>query len=97
MPPTRHLVTLTDVYIYNYIHCTVFLRMLCCFALLFVCLTVLASFFLSSHLSLKHVYRKPGNTSTGTSIRRLCICAVRIAWGTYNHGVLLNEIKNTVI
>ena len=31
------------------------LGMLCCFAL-FVCLTLLASFFLPSHLSLKHVY-----------------------------------------
>ena len=31
------------------------LGVLCCFAL-FVCLTLLASFFLPSHLSLKHVY-----------------------------------------
>ena len=43
------------------------------------------------------VYRKLGSTSTGTYIRRLRICAVRIAWGTYNHGVLLNDGKNTVI
>ena len=38
-------------------------------------------------------YRKPGSTSASTSIQRLRICAVRIAWGTYNHGVLLNEGK----
>ena len=31
------------------------LGVLCCFAL-FVCLTLLSSFFLPSHLSLKHVY-----------------------------------------
>ena len=31
------------------------LGVLCCFAM-FVCLTLLASFFLPSHLSLKHVY-----------------------------------------
>ena len=63
-----------------------------------VCLTLLTYFLLPSHLSLKHVYqynvhlymnnmiiseyRKLGSTSTGTSIRRLHICAVRIAWGT---------------
>ena len=33
------------------------LGVLCCFAL-FVCLTLLASFFLPSHLSLKHVYNR---------------------------------------
>ena len=32
--------------------------MLCCFALLFVCLNSLASSFLPSHLSLKHVYTR---------------------------------------
>ena len=31
------------------------LGVLCCFALLFVCLTLLAFFFLPSHLSMKHV------------------------------------------
>ena len=35
------------------------LGVLCCFAL-FVCLTLLASFFLPSHLSLKHVHRPRG-------------------------------------
>ena len=35
------------------------LGVLCCFAL-FVCLTLLASFFLPSHLALKHVYTRFG-------------------------------------
>ena len=42
-------------------------------------------------------YRKLGSTSTGTSIRRLRKFAVRIAWGTYNHGVLFNVVKSTVV
>ena len=46
--------------IYECIHvctCTVYMYMgvLCCFAL-FVCLTLLASFFLPSHLSFKNMY-----------------------------------------
>ena len=40
--------------IHVHVHVTA-LGVLCCFALLFVCLTLLASFFLPSHLSLKHV------------------------------------------
>ena len=32
------------------------LSVLCCFALIDVCLTLLASFFLPSHPSLKHIY-----------------------------------------
>ena len=35
--------------------------------------------------------------STGTSIRRLRIFAVPTARGTYNHGVLFIEVKNTVV
>ena len=41
------------MYMYMYIQVTA-LGVLCCFAL--PCLTLLASFFLPSHLSLKHVY-----------------------------------------
>ena len=37
------------------IHVTLALHILCCFAL-FVCLTLLASFFLPSHLSFKNMY-----------------------------------------
>ena len=46
------------IYMYMYIHVgkVTALGVLCCFAL-FVCLTLLASFFLPSHLSLKHVYQ----------------------------------------
>ena len=39
-----------------YIHEVTALGVLCCFAL-FVCLALLASFFLPSHLSLKHVHK----------------------------------------
>ena len=39
------------------------------------------------------LYRKLGSTSTGTSSRRLRIFEMRIAWVTYNHGVLFNEGK----
>ena len=38
-----------DVYMHVHVH------VLCCFAL-FVCLTLLASFFLPSHLSFKNMY-----------------------------------------
>ena len=41
---------------YIYIHEVTALGVLCCFAL-FVCLALLASFFLPSHLSLKHVHK----------------------------------------
>ena len=44
------------------------LGVLCCFALLFVCLTVLASFFLPSHLSLKHV---------SVCVETLILCSVQ--------------------
>ena len=43
-------------HMYNHIHVQVTaLGVLCCFAL-FVCLTLLASFFLPSHLSFKNMY-----------------------------------------
>ena len=54
-----------DAYIHMHAHLgeVTALGVLCCFAL-FVCLTLLASFFLPSHLSLKHVYLcSPGATT----------------------------------
>ena len=51
------------------------LGVLCCFAL-FVCLTLLASFFLPSHLSFKNMYKVPPGTKfmmyTGIHIYNMC-------------------------
>ena len=44
-----------DVYVHVHVHTVTALGVLCCFAL-FVCLTLLASFFLPSHLSFKNMY-----------------------------------------
>ena len=54
------------------------LGVLCCFAL-FVCLTLLASFFLPSHISLKHVHcmlYRP-HTLTGLQMPSLCDCEAK--------------------
>ena len=42
-------------------------------------------------------YNKLWSTSTGTSIQRLRIFVAQIMWGTYNHGVLFNEVKYMVV
>ena len=47
-----------------------------------------------THVYTYHILR---SISTGTSIGKLHIFAVPTAWGTYNHGVLFIEVKNTVV
>ncbi len=42
-------------------------------------------------------YHKLWSTSTGTSIRRLCTLVAQTMWGTYNHGLLFNEVKHMVV
>ena len=34
---------------------------------------------------------------TGTFIQRLRIFVAQIMWGTYNHGVLFNEVKYMIV
>ena len=46
-----------------HVHVHVHVGVLCCFAL-FVCLTLLASFFLPSHLSFKNMYMHPNIPTT---------------------------------
>ena len=66
------------------------LGVLCCFAL-FVCLTLLASFFLPSHLSLKHVriYRK----STDCSCTLFGTAIVHINWFS-KHAVHMGNFES---
>ena len=62
-----------------------------------VCIRVLycENHYVITHVT--HTYHKLWSTSTGTSIRRLRIFVAQIMWGTYNHGVLFNEIKYMVV
>ena len=59
--------------LYHYIH--VYTCVLCCFAL-FVCLTLLASFFLPSHLSFKNMYTGTCNAGTFLLLGALESCEV---------------------
>ena len=53
----EYAVTVVHVHVSIFMH-YMYMGVLCCFALfaLFVCLTLLASFFLPSHLSFKNMY-----------------------------------------
>ena len=55
------------------------LGVLCCFAL-FVCLTLLASFFLPSHLSFKDMYTRIATCTCTCILEGLCMRASRIQY-----------------
>ena len=55
MSVNQHNHVVYCIYMYMYLGKVAALGVLCCFAL-FVCLTLLASFFLPSHLSFKNMY-----------------------------------------
>ena len=77
----------------RYIHITVFT----CFSSKYLFFLVHPSEANYAHVLVVYVYCKLWSTSTGTSIRRLHIFVIRIGWGSYNHGVFFNEVKNMVV
>ena len=73
------------------------LGVLCCFALIVVCLTLLASFFLPSHLSLKHVMYVYKLSSMFTGTQYICSHNVKLAcWGCCDWDICILTLLSSM-